>query len=160
MRILQEDEDDEEMEFEDEEAYRQYIKHKFLMQLDEEAYAGYETEYEGEGGYGYETEYEGDAEYDEDYEEEMEGEYVMVDDEEEEAEVVEQPKTSMVDGSVNTDSVLKKTKRMFGFKKSSNESAEGSPSLGKKLGSKKGSSEEKSKKSLQVPQRKKLDFQS
>ncbi|CAL4069333.1 unnamed protein product [Meganyctiphanes norvegica] len=156
LRILQEDEEDEEMEFEDEEAYRQYIRKKFLMQLDEEAYAAYDDD---EGGYGYETEYEGDAEYDEEYDEEMEGEYVMVHDEEEDAEVPEQTKASVVDGSVNTDSVLKKTKRIFGFKKSSNEnSVEGSPALGKKFGFKKGSSDEKSKEESPGSSKKKVGF--
>merc|ERR1712106_1229243 len=68
-------------------------------------------------------------------------------------------KTSMVDGSANTDSVLKKTKRMFGFKKSSKEnSIEDSPALGKKFGFKKGSSEEKSKEESPGTSKKKVGF--
>ena len=83
-RMLQEDGDDEEeKQFASEEEYREYIKSKFLNQLEEDAYRmAEEAEDDYDDDYDDDYEYEDDEDEDEDEDEdgEMEGEYVMVSD--------------------------------------------------------------------------------
>ncbi|KAK8389217.1 hypothetical protein O3P69_020870 [Scylla paramamosain] len=86
-RMLQEgEEDEEERQFASEEEYREYVKNKFLSQLEEDALRMAEEDYDYDEDYDDDYEYEDDEEY-EDEEEvededegEMEGEYVMVSD--------------------------------------------------------------------------------
>ncbi|KAK7047969.1 hypothetical protein SK128_027247 [Halocaridina rubra] len=113
--LLEEGELEEDVVFENEEQFRQYVKDKFLRQLEEEAY----TMAGEEGEYDYDDEYEVEYEYEEeDYEDEgdMEGEYVMVEDDMEAA-AAALPKTK-VDEGVNTDPEggLPKSEKTFGKK--------------------------------------------